>query len=420
MCLVFFAFHRGASPAHADWPQWGGPDRNFTVETRRLADSWPEDGPKTLWSRRLGAGYSGIVSDGDVIYTMYRTDPKDHEEKVVALDAKTGETVWEHENEARRQVEPDERWGGLGPNSTPLIFGQRLYTVGSNALMHCFDKRDGKVLWRRDLAKDFKAPFPNERQTGFCSSPIGYRGNVIVAVGRVESNETDQTEGPSPAKSLVAFDGETGREVWKSLDFGMAFASPILITLDGIEQLVLYSPPGLVGVDPVDGALLWSHDMPGRSVVPTPVWDGGKRIFCVIGENPLKGCVLEVIRAGDTYEVREVASSRKIRVMLPTPVPAGDYLYTATDRILLAVDFGTGERVWAKRGFPNASCIYADGKLIILDENGQLTLATPTPDGLTIHSQCTVTERYSLTAPTLDGTTLYVRDRRNILALDLR
>ena len=231
--LLVFA----ATPSFAAWPQWGGPDRNFTVKAHGLADSWPDEGPKKLWSRKLGAGYSGIVSDGDLIYTMYRNEPKDHEEKVVALDAKTGRTVWEHKNEARRRVDPDERWGGLGPNATPLIVGERLYTVGSNALMHCFDKRDGKVLWKRDLAEELGAPFPNEGETGFCASPIDYQGKVIVAVGRKESEESEESEESPPASSLVAFDGATGREVWKSLGFEKAFASPILITLDAKDQL---------------------------------------------------------------------------------------------------------------------------------------------------------------------------------------
>jgi hypothetical protein len=79
----------------------------------------------------------------------------------------------------------------------------------------------------------------------------------------------------------------------------------------------------------------------------------------------------------------------------------------------------TGKRVWAKRGFPMASCVAADGKLIVLDQDGQLTLATATREKLTVHSQYKITERYSFTAPTLVGTTLYVKDRKRIMALDL-
>jgi hypothetical protein len=85
----------------------------------------------------------------------------------------------------------------------------------------------------------------------------------------------------------------------------------------------------------------------------------------------------------------------------------------------MAFDMRTGERAWVKRGFPMATCVHGDGKLIILDENGKLSLATATPDDLIVHSQCKITGRYSFTVPTLVGTKLYVRDRKHIMALDL-
>ena len=83
------------------------------------------------------------------------------------------------------------------------------------------------------------------------------------------------------------------------------------------------------------------------------------------------------------------------------------------------MNLDTGKRTWAERGYKTASCVYGDGKVIILDENGKLTLATATPEEFTAHSQCQITERHSLTPPTLVGTTLYVRDRKHIMALDV-
>jgi len=115
----------------------------------------------------------------------------------------------------------------------------------------------------------------------------------------------------------------------------------------------------------------------------------------------------------------EIYAERKVRFGLSSPTHVGNVLYGADERNLLAVQFDTGKRLWLKRGYPEASCVYGDGKLIILDQDGKLTLATPTEDGLTVHSQAQVTTRYSLTVPTLVGRTLYVRDRTHIMALDL-
>ena len=86
----------------------------------------------------------------------------------------------------------------------------------------------------------------------------------------------------------------------------------------------------------------------------------------------------------------------------------------------MCFDFHAGKRMWYERDFPRAKCVRADGRLIILDENGWLTLATASPERLTIHSRCNVTERWSLTPPTLVGTILYIRDERHIIALDVR
>ena len=120
----------------------------------------------------------------------------------------------------------------------------------------------------------------------------------------------------------------------------------------------------------------------------------------------------------------ELWYSRKMRVHHANAIPLGDYVYGSSGdfgpAFFMGVNVRTGEIVWRERGFAKSTCVYADGKLILLDEDGQLALATATPQGLTVHSKCKLTERYSWAAPTLVGTKLYLRDRKNILALDLQ
>ncbi|MHC4696418.1 MAG: hypothetical protein ACYTFA_06735, partial [Planctomycetota bacterium] len=113
-----------ADKARSEWPQWGGPNRNFIVETGALADKWPEEGPPRLWHRELGEGYSSIVVDDGMLYTMYRKTPTSEEEYTIALDAGTGKTVWEHN--APSPFTPDMARYGPGPHSTPLVVGNRL------------------------------------------------------------------------------------------------------------------------------------------------------------------------------------------------------------------------------------------------------------------------------------------------------
>ena len=148
--------------ARGTWLQWGGPNRDFQVEATGLADSWPEGGPPVLWSRPLGTGHSAIIVDEGRLYTMYRAgngtgasgDRWEAEESVIALDAKTGQTIWEHKYPSRRE----DFSFGAGPHSTPLVVGDRLFTIGTNQQLFAFDKRSGKVLWSHDLIKEFNSP----------------------------------------------------------------------------------------------------------------------------------------------------------------------------------------------------------------------------------------------------------------------
>jgi hypothetical protein len=122
-------------PGGSAWRQWGGPNRDFKVEATGLADAWPEGGPRTIWSRPLGVGHSAILAEDGRLYTMYRVGngrnkggPWDAEESVIALDAATGRTLWEHKYPSKLE----DFSFGAGPHSTPLLVGDRLFTLGTN------------------------------------------------------------------------------------------------------------------------------------------------------------------------------------------------------------------------------------------------------------------------------------------------
>jgi len=405
------------SASAVDWPQWGGPDRNFAVGGVPLAESWPEDGPPRIWQQKLGVGYSGIVLSDGGLYTMYRDDINVGVEYTIALDAATGATLWRYENPAPLlpppAEPPDVRWGGQGPNSTPLIVGDRLYTIGSKAVIHCFKKDTGQVLWRRDLIAEFGASMQeiDTNNSGFCASPLAYKNMVIIPVGRKSSDQAGED------RSLVALDQESGRVVWKSQRFSAGATSPIMIDLDGQDQIVLQVNGELIGVNPTDGALIWRHALPEVEwPIVSPVWTDGNLIL-VKGRE--ESHMIRLVRDGEATRPEAVWSSRKIRCAIGTPVPLGRYMYGSADMLLLGFETETGKRLWVKRQFPSASLVAVGDKLIILDQDGRLTLATPTPDDLIVHAQAQVAERYSLTAPVLVDSTLYLRDRKHIMALDL-
>ena len=137
--------------ARAQWTQFGGPGQEFKVEDAGIAKEWPPEGPRKVWSRKLGEGYSSILAHEGRLYTMYRSDKK---EIVVSLDAETGNTLWEYDYVALPPRGHDSQYGD-GPNATPLLADGRLYTIGLSMAMHCLESATGKLLWSRDLLGEF-------------------------------------------------------------------------------------------------------------------------------------------------------------------------------------------------------------------------------------------------------------------------
>ncbi|MGD2108165.1 MAG: PQQ-like beta-propeller repeat protein [Phycisphaerae bacterium] len=417
----------GCSMHQAEWPQWGGPGRDFIVESEGLADEWPDDGPPKLWHRELGDGYSTIAVDGDRLYTMYRTGD---DEFTVALDATTGETIWAHKHPSPPTQTMQQF--GPGPHSTPLIVANRLYTVGTNAMMHCFDKTTGKVLWEHDLVKEFGAPVPTY---GYGCSPLAYKDTVILPVDRKreqpsgEGGEEEEAEAEVKpeeqveGQALIAFDQRTGEVVWKNQDIEISYSSPILTDWDGRDELVLLASKEIFAVDPDNGELRWQHvTEPEGANISTPVWNDKNLIFCTSAYDS-GSRALKLTKDGEKTAAEQVWYSRKMRVHHGNVVRLGDHIYGSSGdfgpAFFMGINLNTGKVAWRERGFKKATCVYGDGKLIILDEDGNLALATVTPEGMTVHSKCKVTERLSWAAPTLVGKTLYVRDRKHIMALDL-
>jgi outer membrane protein assembly factor BamB len=408
LLLAVPLFVTAATGAHvsdvpADWTQFGGPNRNFVVDAKGLAAAWPEGGPKTIWKRALGEGFSAAAIDGTTLYTMYE---RGEDEVIVALDAGSGKTTWEHAYHAPITVNMSR---APGPRVTPLVVGNRVFTVGATGKLAAVDKRTGRLSWSHDLFEEYKGYVQDEY---YSASPLAWRNTIIVPVG-------------GAGASVMAFDQQTGAVVWKGLDFKTSYASPILIDVDGQAQVVLMMESEIIGIDPATGALLWSHPHANQTKtnVSTPVWGPGNLLFCSSAYNS-GSRVLKLTRAGGQTKVEELWYNRNLRVHQGNAIRIGDTVYGSSGdfgpTFFSAVDIRTGELRWQQRDVVKSSFIYADGRFIMLNEDGELLLATPAGDGLKVASKAQVLTKTAWTPPTLNGTTLYVRDRKDLVALDLR
>jgi len=426
--------------AEDGWPQWGGPSRDFKVNTDGLAKRWPEGGPKKLWARDLGDGYSSIVCDGGRLYTMYWLSdplaPSDEEgsdkagttkdeakgdppaqghsgpsarrkgqEVVIALDAATGQTVWEYKYPASWADDMDITFGP-GPNSTPLIVGDRVYTVGATVKLHCLDRKTGKLLWAHDLGEEYKA---SKMVYGYGASPAAYKDTIILPLG-------------GEGQGVIALRQADGAVAWKAQDFKTAWATPLIINVDGQDQVVVMMSKGVAGLDPTNGELKWKQDGHDGSCICTPVF-GDDNILFISGAYGVGARGIKLTRQDGKTVAEELWFNKKMQIMHGNGVRVGDVVYGASGDFgpvfMAAVNVKTGEFLWRKRGFSKATCVYGDKKLIILDEDGNLALTSPRTKKLKIRSRFELCKRNSWTVPTLVGTRLYVRDRHQIMALDL-
>ena len=406
LALVFV----GGPLVARDWLRWGGPNGDFTVATSGLAETWPDEGPEKLWKRALGDGYSSILYKDSRLFTMYR-DGED--EITVCLDAATGKTIWE--DRYRRTLWSDmldfETRFTKGPNATPLIMGNRIIAIGIEGRMRCLDLSSGKLLWERRLSEAYGRRKRVE-EYGYSASPLPYRGKLIVQVGGDEHG-------------VVAFDPKDGAVVWTSDASGVSYAQASLISLGGVDQYVFFSPRHVIGLDPATGRYLWRHRIPV---------DNGNHLTPVVrcSENELwvssqfdsgGGRLLEISREGTAWQSEQRWFKSKLRGSCWTLIRIGDHIYGSAGghnvSLLTAFNWRTGEIAWQERGYHMAQCLYADGKLIFLTEGGNLHLARISPERFELLAGASVTDAVSWTLPTLIETTLYIRDKQHIMALNL-
>ncbi len=386
------------------WTQWGGPHRNFKTDAAGIKDTWPSAGPRVAWKRTLGEGYSSPIVEQNVLYTMYG---KPRQEIVLAANAETGQTLWEQAMPMTFQSDAPEM--GNGPYSTPLLVGDRLFTTGVAGRLQCLDKKTGKVLWTQELWTNLGG---SRLMYGYASSPIAFRETVIVPVG-------------GRGKAVMAFRQSDGNVAWSKHDLGNVYSSPLLIDVGGLEQLAVLLDGSLVGVNPHNGDLQWQ--VPFKAdfsiAVATPVWDRDNLLF-VSSEYGGGAKVVELTRDGMQTRARELWSTPRLRLHHGNAIRIGDAIYFSSggkgsQAILSAVDVRSGNILWQERSIEKATFVWADGKLVTLDQAGTLMIAHPSPKGFKISASAPLLTRLAWTPPTLVGTRLYIRDRRELMAVDL-
>ncbi len=396
----------GCCSAQADWPQFLGQDRNGISQETGLLDAFPAGGPEVVWRVPGGVGMSAVtIADGLAITTLNDSG----KQWLVAFDAKTGERAWQTGLAAEYK-----NGQGDGPRATAAVSGGVVYAFTGDGVLCAVDQKTGELVWRTDAVQQCRA---SESEYGMSSSPLVVGQSVIVHVG-------------GSGTSVAAFGTSNGQLQWSAGSGPAGYSSPTLMTVAGKQQIVSMTGDKVLGIDPNDGAVLWTYDFPTPYACNTanPVSVDGD-VFISAGEN--HGCVfIDVEQTGGKFEAKEhwasVDSKSVMRNEWQTSVLIDGYLY-GFDNVgaagptthLTCIDAETGETVWRRTRFGKGNLVYADGKLWITTMDGELVLVKVTPDGYQELGRAKLFGRTRQSLSIADGLG-YIRDNQEVVCIKLR
>lgn len=381
-----------------DWPSWRGPDRNGITPETSWSHDWPAEGPKTLWKAEVGVGFSSVVVADGRVFTLGHREGSD---VVSSLSADTGKTLWTY---SYPQPLGNKMYEG-GPNSTPLVVGNQVFTASKTGEIYAFDTASGTVKWHTSLKKEVGAPLSD---WGVSGAPVLFNDQTLLI-----------NYGPHG----VALAPATGKVLWNSgKKKDMSFAAPVLLNLDGQPAALFFMSEALIAVNPTSGATLWSSSFGQgyRTHCSDPIVQGNQ-VFISSGDDG--GELLNVSSKG----ARRVWKNKNLSTFTGTAVLIDGYLYgheTAAyknaDQELRCVDLQTGTVRWGEKGFGQGSLIASGDRLIVLSDKGEVTVVRATPEKFIPLARTHPIGGKCWTSPVLANQRLYLRNAKgDLICLDL-
>ena len=380
------------------WTDFRGPVRDGRYDEAPIQTAWPAEGLRLLWKQPIGGGYASFVVAEGMAFTI---EQRRRQEVVAAYDVETGRELWTHASDA----EFIESMGGDGPRATPTWEAGRLYALGAEGDLSCFDAKTGKLNWSKNILKDAGA---SNLTWGMAGAPLIVDDKVVVLPG-----------GRS-GKSIVAYNKLTGAQIWKSLNDMQAYVSPMLVTLAGKRQILVVTSNRVVGLGPEDGALLWESSWNTDMGIncSQPIIIDANRFFISSGYG--KGAALvEITGSGDGLTARKVWENTSMKNKFNSSVLYEGNVYGLDEGILTCVDVKTGERKWKDGRYGYGQVILASGHLIIISDTGELALVKATPDKHTEVAKFSAIEGKTWNYPAIAEGRLLVRNQTQMACFDL-
>jgi outer membrane protein assembly factor BamB len=376
-------------------PRFLGSEMNNWVSGELLADGWFANPPKELWRKQIGEGWSAFSVAGGFAFTM---EQRGEEEVLVCYELATGDAVWLHAEAVRFE----ESMGDDGPRSTPTVADGKVFAMGATGILNCHDARTGKLIWGKDVLAEAGHGVPTWAKS---CSPLVVGERVIVTLGDKAEN------------NLAAFNVADGKVIWRAGDYQSSYASPVLATLAGKEQVVAIQAKSLNGYDIESGEVLWSFPIgnpQGNCATPLII---GNKVLTSSGYG-YGSHLIDISSSADGFVAEELWRSRKLKAKFADMVVRGEYVYGLDEGRLVCLSLEDGERLWRGTNFGHGQLLGVGEHLIVQSEKGRVYVVEANPDGEEIVSDFGALDRRTWNHSVLAGRILLVRNDREAIAFE--
>ena len=377
-----------------DWPQWRGANRDGKVTGFTAPEKWPS-ALTQKWTAKVGSGDATPALVGDKLYVFTRQGAN---EVTLCLNAADGKELWQNKYEAAPVTGAASRHPG--PRSSPAVADGKVVTLGVGGVLSCLDAASGTVVWRKD-------EYPKVVPKFFAAMSPLIADNLVIAQLGGKGNG-----------AVMALDLASGDIKWKWANEGPEYASPVLLTVDGVKQIATLTEKSAVGIDLATGKLLWQLPFEPKGMAynsATPVVEGQTVIFTGQGRGTK---AIKIEKQGDAYVAKELWSNPQLATQFNTPVLRGGLLFGLSDKgNLFCINAKTGEAAWTdsvKRGGNFAAVVDAGSVILALPSNMELIAFKPTDKEFTAVAQIKVADTPTYATPVIAGNRVFIKDNENL------
>ena len=401
--LVCLSLTITTSAGAQEWTQWRGPARDGSVSVKDTPKVWPETLQRS-WRVEIGEGYSSPVVANGRAFVHGRRDP---EEIVASVNLADGKVVWQQKYQSNFQKNQYAVQMAKGPNSTPLVIGNRLFTLGVTGILNAWDTATGKLLWTRDFSKSIDT---SKLFCGTSASPLVVDGRLVVQVG------SDVHGG-----QILGLNTASGATEWEWKGIGPGYASPVVIDVGGKPQIVTMTEGSIVGIDGRNGKEFWSVPFPDEwhENISTPLWTG---THLIVSGTRQGTHAFSIKQNGGKWEATESWKNPDIAMYMSSPVFGDGLIYGHSSKKkgqFFAIDAKTGAVRWTTEGREgeHASLLLTPQHVVFLTNSADLIVAKRGTPAFAVERRYEVAEGATWAIPVLLGSNILVRDATGLLLL---